>query len=74
METRMLSTQVSAGLADRLESVGRQLGLGTDNILADALQEWLERNDFVDVIPALHTQHAPISIGRHRAIDWADSL
>jgi hypothetical protein len=76
METRMLTAHVPLPIAERLAAATEQLDTTTDQIVAEALAIWLDREQDRR-LAALRTIAATstiVMVGHHRVIDWADSL
>lgn len=76
METRMLTAHVPLPIAERLATVAEQLDMTADQIVAEALAIWLDREQDRRLV-ALRTIAATnplVVVEHHRVIDWADSL
>jgi predicted transcriptional regulator len=76
MEKQTLTAHVPLAIAERLAATAEHLDMSTDQIIAEALNAWLDREQDRRLV-ALRTIAAtnPIVVVEHdRVIDWADSL
>jgi predicted transcriptional regulator len=76
METRMLAAHIPLPLAEKLEELSEALDCSRDAIVAQAIAEWIDREEVrrLAVLRMLARADALFVVEHHRVIDWADSL
>jgi limonene-1,2-epoxide hydrolase len=75
MQTRTLVSSIPLSLADRLDAMIEQLEIPIDDVIADAIAAWIEREEERRLMPLRAMAFAnSMAVEGHRILDWADSL
>lgn len=75
MQTRTLVASIPLSLADRLDAMIEQLEVPYDDVIADAIAAWIDREEDRRLMALRALAFAnSMAVEGHRVIDWADSL
>ena len=76
MDTRVMTAEVSAELADRVDAFAEQMHLTSDSIVEQALAAWIRREDWKHqaTLEGLADADAGRVIDHEAMLAWAESL